>query len=108
VTEREERIGRNEVLFRHVNERIEDIQAGEGVAGHFDFLCECGDKDCIEQVSLTLAEYEEIRSDSTQFVVRPGHEVPDIERIVESGDRFSVVRKQEEAAAFAEQHDPRS
>jgi len=108
VTEREERIGRNEVLFREVNERIEETQSGQGVAGYFDFLCECGDKDCVEQVALTLAEYEDIRSEATQFVVRPGHEVPDIERVLQTGDRFSVVQKEEEAAVFAEEHDPRS
>lgn len=108
VTEREERLGRNEVLFRAVNERVEELQRGQGLEGHFDFLCECGDKDCIEHVSMTLVEYEGIRSDSTQFVVLPGHEVLDIERIVQKGDRFSVVRKQEAAALVAEQHDPRS
>jgi hypothetical protein len=108
VSEREERVGRNEVLFREVNERIEETQRGQGVGGYFDFLCECGDKNCIEQVALRLAEYEDIRSEPTQFVVRPGHEVSDIERVVRTGDRFSVVRKQEEAAVFAEEHDPRS
>jgi hypothetical protein len=108
VAEREERIGRNEVLFREVNERIEEFQSGEGVEGRFDFLCECGDENCTEQIRLTLAEYEGVRSDPIQFVVLPGHEVPEMERIVQSGDRFSVVRKQEEAAEVAEQHDPRS
>jgi hypothetical protein len=107
VTEREERFSRNEVLFREVNERIEKIQSGQGLEGHFDFLCECGDRNCIEQVSMTLAEYEGVRSDPTQFVVLPGHEIAAIESIVQKGDRFSVVRKQEEAAVIAEQHDPR-
>jgi hypothetical protein len=108
VTEREERSSRNEVLFREVNERIEKIQKGQGLAGHFDFLCECGDKSCIKQVSITLVEYEGVRSDPTHFVVVPGHELLDIESIVQAGDRFSVVRKQEEAAVFAERNDPRS
>ena len=106
--EREERIGRNEVLFRQVNERIEEIQSGEGVERRFDFLCECGDATCLEMVSLTLAEYEGVRSEPTQFVVLPGHEVPEIERLMHTGDRFSVVRKRDKAAEFAERHDPRS
>jgi hypothetical protein len=108
VTEREERFSRNEVLFREVNERIEKIQKGQGLAGHFDFLCECGDKSCIKQMSMTLVEYEAIRSDPTQFVVVPGHELLEIETVMQKGDRFSVVRKQEEAGLFAERHDPRS
>jgi hypothetical protein len=108
VSEREERVSRNEVLFREVNERIEETQSGEGAGGYSDFLCECGDENCIEQIALTLAEYEDVRSEPTQFVVRRGHEVPDIERVVRTGDRFSVVRKQDEAAVLAEEHDPRS
>jgi hypothetical protein len=108
VAEREERIGRNEVLFREVNERVEEIQSGEGVARRFDFLCECADRDCVEAVSLSLAEYEDVRSESTQFVVVPGHEAPRVEFIVRVEDRFAVVRKQGEAAEFAERHDPRS
>jgi hypothetical protein len=71
VTEREERFSRNEVLFREVNERVEKVQKGQGLSGHFDFLCECGDKTCIEQVSITLVEYEGIRSEPTHFVVLP-------------------------------------
>lgn len=108
MTEREERFGRNEVLFREVNERVEKVQRDHGLAGHFDFLCECGDESCIEQVSITLIEYEGVRSDSTQFVVLPGHELLEIESIVQEGDRFSVVRKHEETAPIAERTDPRS
>jgi hypothetical protein len=46
VTEREERFSRNEVLFREVNERIETIQKAQGLAGHFDFLCELRRRNC--------------------------------------------------------------
>jgi hypothetical protein len=106
--EREERIAHNEILFREVNERIEKLQAGEGPEGHFDFLCECGDKECIAAVSLTLAEYEALRSDPTQFVVLPGHTDPSIEQPVQSGERYTIVRKEGEAAGVAERHDPRS
>ena len=106
--DREERVGRNEILFREVNEQIEQVQKGEGVERHFDFLCECGNEDCTEAVSLTLAEYEAVRSESTQFVVLPGHEVPGIEQKVQEGERYSIVRKEGEAADVAEMHDPRS
>jgi hypothetical protein len=106
--DREERISHNEVLFREVNERIEELQTGAQVAQRFDFLCECGDEDCIEAVSLTLSEYEAVRAEPTQFAVVPGHEDPQIERTVESGERYSIVRKEGEAAEVAEVHDPRS
>jgi hypothetical protein len=106
--DREEGISRNETLFREVNERIEQLQRGAEVERRFDFLCECGDEDCIEGISLTLLEYEAVRSEPTQFVVVPGHQDPAIEHTVQSGDRFSIVCKEGEAAEFAEQHDPRS
>ena len=57
---------------------------------------------------MTLVEYEGIRSDPAHFLVVPGHELLEIESIVRKGDRFLVVRKQEEAAVIAEEHDPRS
>jgi hypothetical protein len=106
--DREERISHNEILFREVNERIEELQSGAGVENRFDFLCECGDEDCVEAISLTHAEYEAVRSVPTQFVVLPGHEVPDIEHTVQRNDRYSIVRKEGEAAEVAEVHDPRS
>ena len=65
--ESERAIGRNEALFREVNERIREITAGQGVP--FDervlFQCECGRLDCHEQIELSLAEYEAARSRST-------------------------------------------
>lgn len=106
--DREERISRNAVLFREVNEKIAELQTGEGVERCFDFICECGNKECVEAVSLTLAEYEAVRSGPTQFVVLPGHELPDIEHTVQRAERYSIVGKEGEAAEVAEGHDPRS
>jgi len=106
--DREERIARNEILFRQVNEKIEELQSGEGVERRFDFLCECGNKDCLEAISLTLVEYEGVRSEPTQFVVLPGHEVPGIEHTVQRGEGYSIVGKEGDAAEVAEAHDPRS
>jgi hypothetical protein len=40
--EREERIGRNELLLREVNERIEELGADRGLPT-IGFVCECGD-----------------------------------------------------------------
>ena len=56
---------------------------------------------------LTIEEYEHVRSDSNQFLVLPGHESPDIDRVVESADRYIVVAKLGPGAHLAEQLDPR-
>ena len=106
---REERIARNEALFREVNERIQDVNEELSGALEADFLCECGDAECTEPISLTPREYEEVRRDPTHFAVLPGHVVPDVEQVVAQNDRFAVVAKTDpEAARVAVRKDPRS
>jgi hypothetical protein len=107
---REERVARNETLFREVNERIEqvnrDMVEPEGEA---DFLCECGDPECTAPVSLTLAEYEEVRGEATHFAIVPGHSDPSVEIVVAVNERFAVVEKVDpDAARIAVREDPRS
>jgi hypothetical protein len=94
VDERERRVGLNEVLFRQVNERLKEV--GESfslVTETAEFVCECGDLSCTDPITMTLAEYERIRSDSTQFVIKQGHEVADVERVVEEHEQYQVVAK---------------
>jgi hypothetical protein len=108
VDTRQQRVARNEALFRQVNERIEEINEKLGDDSYSDFLCECGDDDCTAPVSLTIAEYEQVRSDPTHFVIANGHRVPDVERLVEANERFSVVEKfADEAERIAVETDPR-
>src|SRR5581483_2357689 len=79
VDARERRLAQNETLFRSVNERIEQAAKAGGVDEHvFRFLCECSNVDCNLQVPLTVPEYEMVREDPTQFVVAPGHDLPEI------------------------------
>ena len=106
---REERVARNEALFREVNERIKQVNEERPAASETDFVCECGDPECTAPVSLTLVEYEEVRGDATHFAVLPGHLVPEVEVVVASNDRFAVVRKNApQAARIAVREDPRS
>jgi hypothetical protein len=94
VNERQKRIGRNEVLFRQVNERLEEV--GESfslVAETADFVCECGDLSCAEPIRMTLADYKRLREDPTRFVIKQGHEVVDVERVVEEHTDYQIVLK---------------
>jgi hypothetical protein len=96
VTERERRIGRNEEVFRRVNEQIGQVNEAFGaVAGTMTLVCECGDSSCIEQIELTPDEYESLRSDRTLFAIKPDHEIDDVEDVIERGDRYWVVKKHE-------------
>jgi hypothetical protein len=111
VDSRQQRIARNEALFREVNERIKEINAdmSDAESEHSDFLCECGDDDCTKAVSMTVSEYEAVRENGKRFTIVPGHEIPDVERVVFRGDRYAVVEKQPPAAArIALETDPRS
>ncbi|HSK17000.1 MAG TPA: hypothetical protein VK915_12650 [Gaiellaceae bacterium] len=106
---REERVARNETLFREVNERIKQVNAPLATAEEADFLCECGDQECTEPISLTVAEYEAVRREATHFAVSPGHVFPEIEVVVTETERYTVVAKVDpDAAEAAEARDPRS
>jgi hypothetical protein len=109
MNDREERIGRNEILFREVNERIEALQRSfAGESERAEFICECGNADCAQHISMTLAEYERVRADPTAFAVVPGHEMASVERVVERRGSFDVVRKRAgEAAELAAEESPR-
>ena len=88
------RLGVNEALFRTVNERIEELnESFATVTESFEIVCECGDPGCVTQISITVAAYDQVRADPTLFVVAPGHETAEVERIIEERDAYHVVRK---------------
>ena len=107
--DRERRIGKNEALFREVNERLERVaEAVQATTERLEILCECGDETCTERIEVPLPEYERVRQDSTLFFVCRGHEKPDVENVVEQNNRYSVVRKKDgPAAELARELDPR-
>ena len=98
----------NEALFREVNERVHEKAEAFASGDAFEYLCECANSDCTFQVTLTLAEYEAVRSDPTQFVVLPLHYTPEIEKLVSKSEGHWVVQKIGEAADYVEKVDPRS
>ncbi len=111
---RAHRLGRNESLFREVNERIGQLdrtlaRPGLETDSLWEFICECGDQACCEPVSLRSSEYEGIRARATSFLIVPGHDVAEIERVVERCERFEVVEKVDpDAAAVATARGPRT
>ena len=108
--ERKRRIGRNEALFRKVNEQVEIVnEAFGGVTGDFAVVCECGDAGCIKQLRVSHAVYERVRSDPRLFIILPGHEIPEAEDIVERSEEYDIVQKHEgEPAELARELDDRS
>lgn len=107
-----ERVGKNEALFREVNERIREASADFFVAEPeqgVEFVCECSDAACYKPVELTLNEYEAVRSDPAHFLVAPGHLWhPETERHVAGNDRHWIVEKVSVAGRTAAAADPRA
>ena len=88
------RIGENEALFRHVNERIESLNESFAVVTDtFEIVCECADAACVKQIAISPDAYEQVRADPTLFIVAPGHETPEVEGIVETQAAYHIVRK---------------
>lgn len=110
MDERTKRIGENEALYRAINEKIEGLNTAFGmVTESMAILCECGDLECSQQIELDMPTYERVRSDAVLFVVVRGHEIPDVETIVEEHDGFNVIRKDSNGPAeLARDLDPRS
>jgi hypothetical protein len=105
---RQVRAARNQSLFREINERIQSLNETFGrLLPMGEWVCECADDACTEHMELTLEEYERIRRDANHFPVLPGHELPDVERVVERHERYLVVEKIGQAAAVARELDPR-
>jgi hypothetical protein len=92
-----ERAARNEEAFRDVNKRIEEGGERHGVSGTLPFHCECGRASCLETIELPHERYASIVRERYHFVVLPGHEEPQIERIVVTEGEFLVVEKIGEA-----------
>jgi hypothetical protein len=95
----------NQALIRDVNERIEQVAED---AAHPQFLCECADINCVEVIELSIAEYEAIRTSPVQFPIKPGHDYPEFERVVEEHEHYAVVEKFGEAARIVAKLNPRS
>jgi len=104
---RDERVAKNEILFRQVNERILQIEGGRWRVDPVDFMCECGDITCMRVVQLSLEQYERLRGDPAHFGVIPGHEIADVEQVVETHPTYLVVEKGGELRRRAEAADPR-
>lgn len=103
----QDRAARNESVFREVNERIKDLPNRPPTVYEL-FMCECHRDGCTDTISLSIAEYEEVRRHAARFAVLPGHVDRTVEAVVVSADgRYEVVEKIERAAEVAERSNPR-
>jgi len=103
-----ERAARNEEIFRGVNERIEQGAQRHQLTTAIPFHCECGQASCFEYVELAPAHYDRVAAERYRFVVIPGHELEEIERVVERHEGFFVVEKTGEAREQIDRDHPQT
>jgi hypothetical protein len=107
VTLWEERAARNEALFREVNEQAQRLgrdweQPGETPL----FICECADDACTERIAIPAEIYARVRENPRQFLIRPGHEHAELERVVATTADYLIVEKTGTAGNVAERTTP--
>ena len=109
--DRAARAGRNQALFREINERVRDLNdTFTAITPVGEWICECANDTCVEQVEMTLDEYEAVRASGTHFFVSPddAHVWPDVERVRMRNDRYWIVEKVGDSGELAERADPRN
>jgi hypothetical protein len=85
----EERIRQTEVFFRALNEEILRVGTDSG----FDVVCECGNPLCTQRMSISPSTLHALYSQPNLFLVLPGHEIPEVESVVDEIDGYLVVQK---------------
>jgi hypothetical protein len=109
MDERARQVGVNEALFRAVNEQIESLNRQLRGPGGMQVVCECGNAQCVERVTITVDTYERVRKDPRRFIVVPGHDVPEYETVLEEHREFNIIEKiHPEPERIAEETDPRA
>jgi hypothetical protein len=91
-------MARTEAVFREVNEAI--ARTADGMDSvKADFVCECSDPHCAHRLTAELEDYERVRAEPTRFLLAPGHEREEVERVVEEEGEYAVVEKFEPVVA---------
>jgi hypothetical protein len=85
---------RRQALFREVNERIEILSEGwEIFDGSISVLCECGRPGCNEPIDVARVVYDDIRATPHRFLLKGGHEIDDIDRVVVRHDGYVIAER---------------
>jgi hypothetical protein len=96
-------------MIRAVNENVRALnEAFAELTETFTIACECYDTGCIETIVVRPEDYLRVRAEPRQFLVRPGHVLPDVENVVHETEGWVVVEKTDTAGDVAELLDPQA
>lgn len=95
-------------MFREANERAKTWDERHRSETEAElYFCECANPECLEKVSLGKAEYNRVRSDPRHFAIVPGHEMPEVETVIERNEGWAIIEKAPEVTDIVEARDPR-
>jgi hypothetical protein len=103
-----EQLAQRQNYFRQANERIEYAAAMAAHTGQRPFICECSLDGCVEHIEVDADAYDEVRGHAARFFTRVGHEIAEIEDVVERNEQYQVVEKTTHYAEIAASGNPRS
>jgi hypothetical protein len=93
LSPREDRIRRNEELFREVNARIAELEDRIGATGDLmPLICECADTGCTTLIEVDSGTFETVRKNPLLVLVAQGHETAD-ETVIGNGAGYFIVEK---------------
>lgn len=98
----------NEVVFRKANERAQkslkqvqdDAKTNSDDSLAFNdndiklhFYCECADENCKSRIVMIPKKYQQLHSNKKAFIVLPGHEVSEIEKVLKKQSSYNLIEK---------------
>ena len=86
----DERAVESEQAFADLNDALTELHA---TSNWTTFVCECSNPLCTDPIELTAAVLATVHENRGHYVVKQGHEVPDVEQTVAVIDGLLVVRK---------------
>lgn len=98
-----EKAGRNEAIFREVNESIARLEGQlDSGSDSLPIICECARVDCVTQIEIGIEEYQSVRGHPDWFIVAPGHELLNVEQVIDRRHGYVIVEKLGVARAAAD------
>lgn len=111
------------MVFRQLNEQVQKgvdevnklaVETGQSdfrimsgkIAERLHFYCECSDVNCSERVVMSYDEYKKLHRRRDRFIVVPGHEIPEVEKIVKTGPSYLLVEKYALPPTKVKSHEP--
>lgn len=93
TSDQDTRVRENEETFASANERILASAERFGFDQLVPFICECSKTTCTETIRLSVDTYRQAKNGSDAFILLPGHENSQVEKIVAHGNGYVLVEK---------------